>query len=227
VVYARRVPEGTTFYLCDFDGTVATDDVGNRFFGRFCADRAAWDALIDEWRAGSVGGREVLRRECALLLADEGEARTFVSGFGVDPAFAGFVRAARTRGGDVAIASDGLLWYLRPILDAHGLDHVAAYANDGRFEGGRFTPRFGSPEGEGCGRCGTCKGAVLARVAPAGARTVFVGDGLSDRCGARAADRVYAKGDLLAFCEREGIAATPFHSFEDVARLEGLTEEVR
>ena len=46
---------------------------------------------------------------------------------------------------DVAIASDGLLWYLRPILDAHGLEHVKAYANDARFEDGRFTPRFGSP----------------------------------------------------------------------------------
>ncbi len=216
-----------TFYLCDFDGTVALDDVGNRFFGRFCADREAWNALIEQWRAGSVGGRDVLRRECALLDASESEARAFVSGFGIDPAFASFVSALRAQGGDVAIASDGLLWYLRPILDAHGLEHVPAYANDARFEDGHFVPRFGSPEGEGCGRCGTCKGAVLARVAPKGSRTVFVGDGLSDKCGARAADRVYAKGDLLAFCRREDIAATPFSTFFDVARDEGLLLEER
>ncbi|MGH7724962.1 MAG: hypothetical protein ACREOU_05990, partial [Candidatus Eiseniibacteriota bacterium] len=60
---------------------------------------------------------------------------------------------------------------------------------------------------------------------PAGdrARTVFIGDGLSDRCGARAADVVYAKGDLLAFCRDAGIPARPFANFEDVARAEGLS----
>mgnify|MGYP001417859654 CR=1 FL=1 len=47
---------------------------------------------------------------------------------------------------------------------------------------------------------------------------VLVGDGLSDRCGAAAADRVLARGDLLAWCRREGIEATPFAGFADIRR---------
>ena len=52
-----------------------------------------------------------------------------------------------------------------------------------------------------------------------GYETVLVGDGLSDRCGAREADRVIARGDLLDWCAREGLAARPFRDFADVAAL--------
>jgi 2-hydroxy-3-keto-5-methylthiopentenyl-1-phosphate phosphatase len=52
-----------------------------------------------------------------------------------------------------------------------------------------------------------------------GFETVLVGDGFSDRCGAREAGRVIARGDLLEWCGREGIAARPFHDFADVAQI--------
>jgi nitrite reductase/ring-hydroxylating ferredoxin subunit len=109
-----------------------------------------------------------------------------------------------------------------PVLERNGLAHVEASANGLVFDGDRITPVFGSPAGEGCGECGSCKGAVMAQRRNGYDRTVFVGDGLSDRCGARAADVVYAKGDLAAWCARAGIAARPFATFADVMAAEGL-----
>lgn len=221
----RAAVRGTpaSFYLCDFDGTVACADVGNRFFHQFITDEAAYARLLESWFGGDLGGREILARECALADVAEAEALAFADEHAaIDPAFTAFVAAARAAGGDAAIASDGLLLYIRRILDANGLAAVEASANDLDFDGRRITPVFGSPEGEGCGRCGSCKGAVLARRATGYARTVFVGDGLSDRCGARAADVVYAKGDLADWCAREGIAARPWTTFADVAAAEGL-----
>ncbi|MEO6462017.1 MAG: HAD-IB family phosphatase, partial [Candidatus Eisenbacteria bacterium] len=199
-------------------------DVGNLFFGTFTADRPAWDAIIDDWVEGRAGGREVLARECALMNYDEARVAEFLAGRRLDPAFAPFVAAARAAGAEVSIASDGLLTYIRPLLEAHGLGDLPVRSNEpARLTGGRIVPRFGSPDGEGCGRCGTCKGAVLEALAPGFARTVFVGDGLSDRCAAPRADVVYAKDDLLAFCRAQGIAARPFATFTDVAAAEGLT----
>jgi 2,3-diketo-5-methylthio-1-phosphopentane phosphatase len=213
-----------TLYLCDFDGTIALEDVGNRFFGHFVTDRAAWESILDDWFAGTVGGREVLARECALVDVDDARLAAFLHGFRLDPGFAPFVTAARAQGGEVAIASDGLLTYIRPLLARHGLADVTVRANDARpAPRGRLLPSFGSAGGEGCGRCGTCKGAVLAELAPGFARTVFVGDGLSDRCAAPRADVVYARDDLLAFCRAAGIRAVPFDSFADIALGEGLT----
>jgi 2-hydroxy-3-keto-5-methylthiopentenyl-1-phosphate phosphatase len=212
-----------SFYLCDFDGTVARADVGNRFFATFIAARAEWDALIDAWIAETMGGREIMAKECALARVDHSAAVAFALAHAeLDPGFAAFVDAARAAGGDVAIASDGLLTYIRPILDRNGLAHVEASANDAVFEGDRLRPVFGTPDGEGCGQCGSCKRAVLVVRSRGFGRTVFVGDGLSDRCGAAAADVVYAKGDLLEWCARQGIAARPFQTFADVARGEGL-----
>ena len=212
-----------SFYLCDFDGTVARADVGNRFFARFVPDGAAHRALLARWFDESVGGRGILEGECALARVTEAEALAFADAqAAIDPAFSAFVDAARRAGGEVAIASDGLLLYIRRILERNGLAHVEASANGLSFAGDRITPVFGSPAGEGCGQCGSCKGAVLARRARGYARTVFVGDGLSDRCGARAADVVYAKDDLARWCAREGIAARPFATFADVLRAEGL-----
>jgi 2,3-diketo-5-methylthio-1-phosphopentane phosphatase len=209
-------------YVCDFDGTVALEDVGNRFFRTFTTDPAAWQAIIDEWFAGTLGGREVLARECALVDVDEERLAAFVQRHHLDPAFAPFVAAVRAAGHEVTIASDGLLLYIRRLLDANGLAHVMARSNDARFVGGRLEPSFGTPPGEGCGACGTCKGAVIGALAPAFARVVFVGDGLSDRCAAPRADVVYAKDDLMEFCLDHDIAARPFRTFEDVARGEGL-----
>jgi 2,3-diketo-5-methylthio-1-phosphopentane phosphatase len=215
-------PTLRTLYLCDFDGTVAVEDVGNRFFGTFAADRAAWEAILLDWVEGRAGGREVLARECALVDLDPDRLAGFLDGRRLDPAFAPFVDAARAQGGEVVVASDGLLTYIRPLLDRHGLAAVDARSNDARAEGRRLVPSFGTPEGEGCGRCGTCKGAVLEALAPAFARTVFIGDGLSDRCAAPRADVVYAKHDLLDFCRARGIAAHPFATFADVAGAEGF-----
>jgi len=219
-----RAPFPASFYLCDFDGTVAVHDVGNRFFHAFIPERKAFEALLEGWYDESLGGRDILAMECELARVTTAEAVAFAGGLAaVDPHFAAFVAAARAAGSEAEIASDGLLDYIRPILEANGLGHVTASANELTFaEGGRVRPRFGSAEGVGCGRCGSCKGEVLKRRGQAYARRVFVGDGLSDCCGARAADVVYAKDDLLAWCAREGIAAVPYRDFADVAAREGF-----
>jgi 2-hydroxy-3-keto-5-methylthiopentenyl-1-phosphate phosphatase len=213
---------GGSLYLCDFDGTVALEDVGNRFFGTFARNREAWEAIIRDWVEGRSGGREVLARECALIDVDAARLEAFLEARRLDPAFAPFVAAVADAGGGVTIASDGLRNYIGPLLARAGLAGLEVRTNDAHLEAGRLVPAFGTPDGEGCGRCGTCKGTVLAELAPRYARSVFVGDGLSDRCAAPRADVVYAKGDLLAFCRERGIAARPFATFADVAAAEGL-----
>ena len=52
--------------LCDFDGTVASDDVGNllfRTFGRL-GDAVA---VVEKWKRGEISSRECLEKEFALL----------------------------------------------------------------------------------------------------------------------------------------------------------------
>jgi 2-hydroxy-3-keto-5-methylthiopentenyl-1-phosphate phosphatase len=70
-----------------------------------------------------------------------------------------------------------------------------------------------------CDGCGNCKGVHVRSVQRRGFEAVLVGDGLSDRCGARAANRVWARDELWDWCRSEGIPAQRFESFADVAEL--------
>ena len=97
--------------LCDFDGTVAQDDVGNLLFSTF-APQAESAAIIGQWRRGEISSRECLEREAALANVDKGELDKFIRERAMDPYFKDFYDFARKRGMEVAILSDGLDYYI-------------------------------------------------------------------------------------------------------------------
>lgn len=206
-------------WLCDFDGTVSPTDIGAAFAERFSPDGAAESpALLERWRRGELGHRALTEAQCRMIAVREEEALAFVRAFRLDPAFAGFVREARARGEEVEVVSEGFDFYVRDRLADAGLGDVPWHANHLTFADGRVTPAF-PPADEGCGQCGTCKGARVRAARERGFEVVLVGDGLSDRCGARHADHVLARGGLLAWCRDTGVPATPFEDFADVARF--------
>jgi 2,3-diketo-5-methylthio-1-phosphopentane phosphatase len=210
-------PAATHALLLDFDGTISPRDVGHALFNRFARDRAAWDALVARWNAGALGGRACLEEECRIARAGRGEVLAFCGEFSLDAAFAPLVARLRALGWDVAILSDGLDVYIEALLAREGLSDVPLLTNHATFGAdGALVPEF--PHfARGCGRCGTCKGAEVARRHALGQTVWFAGDGVSDRCAAPLADRLFARRDLLAFARARGIPATPFDSLADVA----------
>lgn len=204
-------------WLCDFDGTIAPEDIGASWVSRFSpVPLAQRRALLDRWKRGEIGSRELTLAECEGLRCTEREALEFARGFGLDPGFVPFVREATARGDAVCVVSDGFGFYVSDHLDRAGLAHLPRASNRVRFgEDGRVALEFPYPGG--CGRCGNCKAQHVRRYRDAGAVTVMVGDGYSDRCGAREADHVLARGGLLEWCREQGVLARPMAGFEDVA----------
>ena len=67
---------------------------------------------------------------------------------------------------------------------------------------------------EPCPVCGEpCKRADLA----GDDDFVYVGDGFSDRCVAKAASRVFARDGLAEYLDEKGVPFEPFDDFYDVA----------
>jgi HAD superfamily phosphoserine phosphatase-like hydrolase len=208
---------GRTAYLCDFDGTISPRDIGAAFVKRFSSGHeAARTALLERWMAGAMGHRELTIAECEIVSVHEEEALAFTRTFDLDPHFAGFARMALERGDRVMVVSEGFEFYLADHLARAGLGDLPFAANRVVFRAGRIVPEFPHSAG-GCGACGNCKAQHVRRWAAEGFRTVLVGDGFSDRCGARVADAVLARGSLLEWCAQEGIPATSFQDFADVA----------
>jgi len=206
-------------YLCDFDGTIAPRDVGAALVERFAiVGRDELLRLVAEWRAGHIGSREVTQAEVGWMRVSEADALAFTRTFRLDPHFADFVDEAEARGDRVVVVSDGFGFYVEDHLNRAGHGRLDWTANRLRFEGDRPVAEF-PPVEDGCGRCGNCKAVHVKREQRAGYQVVLVGDGLSDRCGARVADRVLARGELLAWCREQSIAAEAFDDFSDVVAL--------
>lgn len=207
-------------YLCDFDGTISPEDIGAALVRRFSAGREAErEALLARWFAGGLGHRELTRAECALMTLTEDAALEFTRTFRLDPQFAPFVREALGRGDAVMVVSEGLDFYVRDHLQRAGFPDLPWAANRLCFDaGGVVRPEFPF-EDPACDSCGNCKAQHVRRYRGRGFHAVLVGDGLSDRCGARAADTVLARGGLQAWCEREGVAHVPVEHFGDVAEF--------
>lgn len=204
--------------FCDFDGTVVAEDVGQQLFLAY-ASRPACEAAVAEWKRGAISSAEMYRRECAAAQLEKSELQRFAKRFHLDPHFKPFAAACHRRAREVFILSDGFTPYITAILERGGLGGLPVFANELIFvQGGKIEPRFPYSAGS-CSACANCKGYHVRRLLKPGGRSVFVGNGYSDRCGALAADLILAKDDLASYCRENSLHYIPFENFSDVARI--------
>jgi len=203
--------------LCDFDGTVARDDVGNLLFSTFVPGGSAL-AVVERWKRGEISSRECLETECSMARVSRESLDSFVGERKLDPYFKDFHDFAKRRGMEVVIMSDGLDYYIERILVRNGLGGIHFFANRLHFNGKGLEVEFPWYNVLECTDCGCCKTHHLYRYRDQGYFIIYVGDGLSDRCPCETADLVFAKGDLLRHCRQKGIAHVEFRNFRDVER---------
>ena len=111
---------------------------------------------------------------------------------------------------EVVIVSSGLPQLIRPVLAREGIE-VDLRCNDAEPTPEGWRVRF---RNERCPVCGDrCKRGSL----PVGRPLVYAGDGISDRCAARAADRVFARGWLADDLAAEGVGFGRFETLDDIA----------
>ncbi|RMD87306.1 MAG: phosphoserine phosphatase [Calditrichaeota bacterium] len=204
--------------FCDFDGTVAANDVGNQLFRTFADGRCK--EYVNLWKAGKISSKECLLRECALTQVTRAQLEEFVATQNLDPYFKKFMQFCQHRGIGVEIVSDGLDFYIERILKNHGLDSSLHFVSNRLIFLGpdRITAQFPYYE-KGCGHCGNCKGYHVQKAKKQGYFVIYVGDGFSDRCGARLADVVFAKRELQKFCQENHLAHFSFQNFGEVLEI--------
>lgn len=208
--------------ISDFDGTICPVDIGDKVLGRF-AKNGRKD-IDREYTKGLIGSKAAYGRIAPLVEASSKRLHAYVSRVArIDPFFTGFYRLTREKGLDVKIVSDGLDFYIRAVLQKHGLGDIEFYSNRVIFGEGD-TLNFAFPEANAlCGRCGTCKNKILNDHRLMYEKIIYIGDGHSDVCPSRSADLVFAKGFLLKKCEEEG--TTPYRPFRNFGEITGYLEK--
>lgn len=221
--HPTQLPDSTLAILCDFDGTATPMDVCMLLYETFAGPPCP--ELNRLWRQGSISTLEEAAGCYDTIEATRQEMEAALDQVPLDPGFGRLVELCARRTYPLAIVSDGFDWYIDYVLRRHGFSGLEIFANQVHFEEGGHevtfpwhnphTPRFG-----------ISKPSIIARFRDKGCRVAYIGDGISDLEAAVHADLLFAKGSLLAHCQRESIPAIPFTHLSDVAdQLERL--EVR
>jgi len=199
----------------DFDGTITDRDtlvfLGERLGGGVRM-RQVNDRLLRE--------RKITLRQCVAanmrsIRAPFAEAAALLRAeIALDPTFAPFAAWCAACGVPLTVLSAGFEEIVRLFLAPADFPAVEVRANRLRPDERRgwqcdFRDRT---------EFGHDKAAVLRAAHGEGRRTVFIGDGFSDEAPAAVADEIFAKGRLVAYCRRRGIACTAIASFDDVRR---------
>jgi 2,3-diketo-5-methylthio-1-phosphopentane phosphatase/HAD superfamily hydrolase (TIGR01509 family) len=210
--------------LCDFDGTISIEDTGYALLAHFSS--GDWEGIDRKFCEGKIGSREAYDQIAEILRGDESSIRRFLQQHSkIDSYFLPFYQACRQAGIDVKIVSDGLDFYIRTILKTHHLSDIPFYANHAHFVKGKEMAITFPYANDECGRCGTCKKKVVQLHRKRYDSILFVGNGFSDRCGAREADFVFAKDSLYSYCVDQGISCHFFQDFGEI--LKDLKKKIR
>jgi len=204
--------------FCDFDGTVSQEDVGERFFRTFAGEHAEHnihrllhdEMTIQEWLHGLCEAIPSVDREGFLEFVDQ---------FEIDPHFAEFTRFCKEQEISVVVLSDGLDAYVEHVLASAKMASLLFFANHAEFQNvhGRKKLNISFPYTDAdCHRCGNCKRNHMLNGSADEDIIVYVGDGYSDRCPVRYADIVFAKRQLIKYCQEQNISYVEFCHFGDV-----------
>ena len=201
---------------CDFDGTVTRQDTLVEILNRFGSP--TWHDVQTKVVSGEISIREGLRAEMRSVKASLDEIQAILCDrVEVDPTFPSFLKQMRSGGVPVICLSGGFDVCVETVMTQAGLWPIPYLAN-------RLVPQNGTGHWDvefpypsvRCLACGHCKGDPIRSWNDQGYTTVFVGNSVTDRCGAQAASLTFAKDELGHWCETYGIPHVAFDSFNDV-----------
>ena len=207
--------------VCDFDGTATVDDLADALSIAWIGEER-WRVANDRFHRGEIPFVGLLHAIFGPIGASPAEVRAFALRHArFRPGFERLVAACRRAGTPFVIASGGLDIYIHPALEllpralTEGLEVRANHAE--HVPGGGLALTFPWQHAPGaCGQCGSCKGAIVKELQGRGHRVIAVGDGNADRCMAGVADVLFARGRLLDWCRRQGIACEEFDTLDPV-----------
>jgi 2-hydroxy-3-keto-5-methylthiopentenyl-1-phosphate phosphatase len=202
----------------DFDGTITKVDVGSAIFEKFGEPNAVAEVIkkyLDD---------NVTAKECWLLLCDSvknldrNEFDKYIESFEIDPTFHDFINYCRDNQFEHFVLSDGFDYYIDKILKREKLEGLKYYSNKLLFdENNNMTPIFPYLDEESKSSA-NCKHNHIINNSADEEFTVYIGDGVSDKETAQFCDFIFAKDDLLIFCEKERITYFPYKNFCDVIK---------
>jgi 2-hydroxy-3-keto-5-methylthiopentenyl-1-phosphate phosphatase len=212
----------------DFDGTITRNDVGEEIFRKF-VDEKIVSKIVDDLLTDKISSRECWESLCESALAiDKTHFDEFILSQEVEPSLQRFAEYCEESKFELFVLSDGFDYYIDKILMRERLGHLKVYSNKLILDDdGKLIPHFPYYNAD-CRSSANCKRNHIIENSGEEEYTVFIGDGNSDNDAIQYVDFIFAKADLLKFCEVQRITYFPFKNFDDVIiRLTELSSRKR
>ncbi len=212
----------------DFDGVVVPYDVEFELYAALGGEDRAGEAVA-RWQRRELDVPERLTTGFTAL-REAGVTREqlerFLDGVPIDPSFPEFLEFLETHHWPAAILSDGLEWYIRGVLDRHGLKDIPPIiSNDIDFDR-QWQLTFPHRNGDcsSCRQCAACKRYPVREAHAWAHPVILISDGRADRWAAAECDIVFAKEPLLSIL-RLWKKPKRLFSFESLADVQEQLEK--
>lgn len=207
----------------DFDGTITTLDVGEALFDRFGLPEKV-EPLINQLLKDKISSRDCWIELCnSVENISKAELDSFISTIPIDKSFALFNEHCSRNDFQLYVLSDGFDYYIDRIFKQENLSNIKYFANKLEISNtGKLIPSFPYYD-IACSSSANCKRNHIINNSGDDDFTIYIGDGNSDKYTIDFCDFIFAKDDLLKYCERNRISYFPFNNFLDVKnKLEQL-----
>jgi 2,3-diketo-5-methylthio-1-phosphopentane phosphatase len=212
----------------DFDGTITKNDVGEEIFRKFL-DESIVKKIVDDLIADKISSRQCWESLCeSASILNKTDFDDFILTQEIDPTLHRFVEFCEKQEFQLFVLSDGFDYYIDKILKRENLNQLKVFSNKLILtDDGKLIPSFPYYNAD-CRSSSNCKRNHILENSSEDDYTVFIGDGNSDNDAIQYVDFIFAKDDLLKFCEVQRITYFPFRNFDDVLiRLDELISKKR
>ena len=178
----------------------------------------AWRDIEEDENPDKGGSLAARPKQTALVRASQAQLDDLLDRLTIDPDFAAFVAETSRLGLPLTVVSDSYDYCIQRVLAKAGIRDLEVISHKLLFlPDNRMDVEFPYSDKDCAVSQGTCKCAAMGRLR--NRKSVLIGDGISDRCTAGAADFVFARGSLVAYCRDEGIPHRAFTGFADLIPL--------
>jgi len=202
----------------DFDGTITTTDVGENIFLKF-ANEEEVNKIIEDLLSEKISSKECWLSLCeSVHHINKNELDNFIDEIKIDLGFKDFISFCKKNQLVHFILSDGFDYYIERILKRENLGDIKYYSNKLQIINNKLIPSFPHHDID-FPNSANCKRNHIINNSGDEEYTVFIGDGNSDKNTVHYCDFIFAKNDLLKYCEKERISYFPFKNFNDVQQI--------
>jgi len=199
----------------DFDGTITLHDSLEAILDHFTG--TDWRKIEEQVTLGRLTEKTSLQAEFNLLKVPLEAVLTFLDDtIEIDQSFNVFVDYCSQKNINLTILSGGIDIFIERILTKYGLQHIEFFSNSIIVKSGNQWQIVPSKLPKIKNNCNHCKTNHIVQAKNAGFKTIYIGDGNTDRCAATHSDMIFARDSLKKYLSENKMEFTAFNKFSDI-----------